>query len=155
MTEAATQQNEAPAVETKAKRVRKPKATVSPEAKEQQAAAAKKQVAEPKPELYGFRSDWSGPSDVTNKNLSRTKIDPARFNMYPQGTVTERDQKSMVALRSQFGGKPFARKNTDAGILRRLIERGLAEFVSGNPDHMDGQFRLTPAGMGKPQKKAA
>lgn len=126
----------------KAKRVRKAK----------EAPAATKTVATPSVELYGFRSGWTGPSDVTNKNLSRTAVDPSRFNAYPDGNVTERDQKAMEALRSQFGGKSFERRNCDAGILRRLMERGLAEHVSGDPKARDSQFRLTSAGQGKPAK---
>jgi hypothetical protein len=118
------------------------KTKTAPKAKAQTKTAAKA-VAQPTVELYGFRSGWTGPSDGANKNLSRTKIDPSRFNAYPQGNMTERDDKNLKALRSAFGTKPFERRNVDAGILRRLMERGYVKHVSGNPDARDGMFAVT------------
>jgi hypothetical protein len=75
--------------------------------------------------------------------------------MFPKGNVTARDQDAMVALRAQFKGGSFERRNVDAGILRRLMERGLAEHKSGNPNAPDGMFALTKAGLGQPTKAAA
>jgi hypothetical protein len=114
-------------------------------------AAAPKKAAAPKPsvETYGFRSGWSGPSDLVNARISRTKLDPSVFNRNPKANVTQRDTDAMIALRSQFGDKPFERRNCDAGILRRLMERGLAQHVGGDCNAAVGTFRLTKAGMGK------
>lgn len=114
-----------------------------------------KSVATPSVEKYGFRTTWTGPSDAVNKNLSRTKIDPTTFNKYPKGAVTERDQAAIVALRHQFGYKEWARKNMDAGIVRRLMERGLVRHASGDPSSLEGKFALTKAGMGAITAKAA
>jgi hypothetical protein len=121
----------------------KTKARASKAAATAKTTAAPKAVATPAVELYGFRSGWTGPSDGANKNLSRTKIDPARFNMYPQGNMTERDDKNLKALKATFGQKPFERRNVDAGIIRRLMERGYVRHVSGSPDAKDGMFAVT------------
>jgi hypothetical protein len=151
-------EGEAPAIEAPAapapKAPRKPRAKkeVAPAKAEKPAKTPK--VATPKPELYGFRSGWTGPSDVTNKNISRTPVDGGRFNSVPNGTVTQRDQDAMVALRKQFGGKSFERKNCDAGILRRLIERGLARHMGGDGVSLTSTYSLTLAGQGKAKPKA-
>lgn len=114
------------------------------------APKAAKAAAKPSIEVYGFRSDWSGPSDLVNKNISRTKIDASRFGMYPKGNVTQRDTDAMVELREQFGAKAFERRNCDAGILRRLMERGLAKPMDLlNVDAPTAMFSLTKAGQGK------
>ena len=107
-----------------------------------------KPAAKPSVELYGFRSDWTGPSDLVNKNVSRTAIDAGKFNAYPKGNVTQRDQDAIVELREQFGAKPFARVNCDAGILRRLMERGLAKNVDAECNAPTSRFALTKAGLG-------
>ena len=128
----ADEQTEAP------KKVRKPRKSAAPKAKVPAKAKGKK-VAKPAPELYAFRSGWTGPSDGANTNLSRTKIDPGCYNRYPQGNTTERDDKNLRALRDQFGvGKTFERRNLDAGIIRRLMERGYLQHKGGSPDATDG-----------------
>lgn len=138
---------------TKTKPVRKSAPKSEAPVQEQQAetpAAATPKAAKPTIELYGFKSGWTGESDVTNARISRTKIDAGRFNLYPKGNVTQRDQDAMVALRSQFGGKQFERRNCDAGILRRLMERGLARPVQNNDTNAPtSKFTLTKAGLGQ------
>lgn len=114
------------------------------------AATPKKAAPKPSVEVYGFKSGWTGPSDVTNARVSKTKIDPARFNAFPNGAVTQRDQDAMVALRSQFKAGPFERRNVDAGILRRLMERGLANAVDAKDVNAPtSKFALTKAGLGQ------
>ena len=109
-----------------------------------------KKAAKPAIEVYGFRSAWTGPSDLVNRNISRTQIVAGCFNSYPKGNVTQRDQDAMVALRAQFGAKAFERKNCDAGILRRLMERGLAKPVSDTDTNaVTSKFTLTKSGLGK------
>jgi hypothetical protein len=147
-----TTETEAPAPKAKTPRVKREKVTKPAKV----AATPKKAVATPAIELYAFRSAWTGPSDVRNKRLSRTKLDASCFNAFPSATVTQRDQDAMVALRKQFGGKAFERRNCDAGILRRLMERGLAKAVdANNVNSPTSKFALTTAGQGKPSKKAA
>jgi hypothetical protein len=70
-------------------------------------------------------------------------IDSSRFGSLMDAPLTERDQKNLSALRSQFGGKAFQRANIDAGILRRLGERGYVEHVSGTGNEATATFRLT------------
>jgi hypothetical protein len=134
-----------------------PKAAAKPKkasAKPKKDAPVKK-AAVPSVEKYGWKSTHTGPSTEVNKNHSRTKVDPAVFNSNPKANVTARDQAAINALRKQFGNKAFERRNIDAGILRRLMERGLAKHVAGDPNTLTGTFALTKAGLGQQAVKAA
>jgi hypothetical protein len=100
-------------------------------------------VAKPSIPMHDLHSDWSGPSDVANSRVSRTPIDPSKFGTLLNAKLTERDQKALATLREQFGFKGFQRANVDAGILRRLGERGFIEHVSGSDNSADAVFKLT------------
>jgi hypothetical protein len=113
----------------------KAKATATP-ATEAPAASTKK-VAAPTIEKYAFSSGWTGPSDGANKNLTRTAVDTSRFGQFPLANMTERDDKNLRALKATFGNKEFDVRNLDAGIIKRLGERGYIAV------RKSGRFALT------------
>lgn len=116
----------------------------APKAKQAAPEAPKaKPVARPTVQMHNFSSGWTGESDGVNRNVSRTPIPVDRFGTLTSAPLTERDQKNLDALRKQFGGKHFERGNLDAGILRRLGERGYIEHVRGASNEATAVFRLT------------
>lgn len=125
-----------------AQRLKKP-ATGTKVRKAPAAKAAAPKAARPSVPMHSFQSGWTGASDGVNTRVSRTKIDSTRFGSLADAPLTERDQQNLAALRSQFGGKQFVRANIDAGILRRLGERGYVEHVSGGMNEATATFRLT------------
>lgn len=158
-TETSTTATEAP----KVKRIRRPSATTPSKATVTKPKATKtatkpikaaKPVAAPKAPKppapkYAFSTGYAGPSDALNSRASRTPIDLSRFGQFTGSVMTERDETAVKALRKQFGEKPFARQNLDAGIIRRLGERGCIVHVSGANNASDAMFRLTNKGLGK------
>ncbi len=104
---------------------------------------APKTAAKPSVPMHSIKTDWSGPSKGVNSRVSRTPIDPAVFGTLPDAAMTERDRKNLIALKAAFGGKQFQRQNLDAGILRRLGERGFIEHVSGGSNEATAIFKLT------------
>jgi hypothetical protein len=105
--------------------------------------ASAKTVAKPTVQMHDFTSGWTGESDGVNRRVSRTPIDASRFGSLMDAPLTERDQKNLAALRSQFAGRQFERGNLDAGILRRLGERGYIQHVSGGNNDANAVFKLT------------
>jgi hypothetical protein len=117
-------------------------ATVRP-APKPKVAAATKTVAKPTVQMHTFSTEWSGASDAVNQNVSRTPIDSSRFGTLLDAKMTERDIKNLAAMRAQFGHRQFERGNLDAGILRRLGERGYVTQVSGGHNDANAVFKLT------------
>ena len=99
-------------------------------------------AAKPKAVKYDFQPGWTGDSSGVNLRVSRTPIPVDRFGT-SQGPLTDRDRANLAELRQQFGGKAFERANLDAGILRRLGERGYLSHVSGEPSEESAKFKLT------------
>lgn len=124
----------APAIKTEAVATPKVKAIKPPPAPK---------VVKPSIPTYGFASAWDGASDATNTRVSRTKIDHTRFGTLKDAPMTDRDIKALDALRGQFGNKAFPRANVDAGILRRLGERGYVQHVQGSEVDPMATFKLT------------
>lgn len=137
----ATRVRKAPAPKIEAP-VKVVKAAKDTRAKAVKPAPAPKAV-KPSIQMHNFASAWEQPSDVTNERVSRTKIDATRFGTLPNAAMTDRDRKALDALRGQFGGKAFSRSNIDAGILRRLGERGFVAHVSGSEVDANATFKLT------------
>lgn len=155
----------ADAAAPKAKRTTKVKPKPAPKAKEAAKPAATKPV-KPKPTpkaerptkpsipAHTFKSGYDGPSDVLTSNASRTAIDLSRFGQHVSAPMTARDEAAVAGLRSTFGAKAFQRSNLDAGILRRLGERGCIVHVSGSAVEATATFRLTNKGLGKAEPRA-
>jgi len=103
-----------------------------------------KVVKAAKPTLvkHDFATGWSGDSAGVNLRVSRTPIDVSRFGS-SNGPLTERDRANLTSFREQFGNKPFERSNLDAGIIRRLGERGYLAHVSGGSNEATAKFKLT------------
>lgn len=127
----------------KAATAKKLKAPASTAKKAAAAAPKKERVARPSVAMHSFQSSYGGPSGPLNARLSRTPIDYGKFNSLSSAPLTDRDRKSLDAIRSTFKQGQFARSNVDAGILRRLGERGYLSHVSGSDVAPDAQFRLT------------
>lgn len=104
-----------------------------------------KVVKAAKPTLvkHDFASNWTGASDGVNLRVSRTAIPVDRFNTRPNDPLTERDRANLTKFRDEFGGKAFERGNLDAGILKRLGERGYLKHVSGAANEATAKFALT------------
>jgi len=99
--------------------------------------------------------DYSGLSSMINSNRKTAiMVAPARAT----GSLTERHQKSLYALRKAYGDKPFGAKGFDNGILRDLLaagiirlKGGITEVIDGKTYHLDGPTNVmvtfTPAGI--------
>ena len=93
--------------------------------------------------MHSLSSKWDGPSDVANSRASRTSIDYSKFGSLPNAKMTDRDRKAYAALESEFGKRQFERANVDAGILKRLGERGYIAHVDGAANDPLARFKLT------------
>lgn len=121
--------------------IKKAAATPAPKATAPVKAAPK--AAKPTTVKHDFASAWTGESDGVNRRISRTQIDASRFGSRANDPLTERDRKNLETFRSQFGNKAFQRSNLDAGILRRLGERGYIAHVSGAGNEATATYKLT------------
>jgi len=119
------------------------------------APAAAKPSAPAKPSVphHTINSGYTGVSDVTNTRASRTEVDYSKFGTMADAKLTDRDRKAITALQGEFGQRQFARANVDAGILRRLGERGYIAHVKGAPTDPLAVVKLT--GKKLPEAKAA
>lgn len=132
---------------TKVVRVRKPK-TIAKPAEGNVSAAPKatvkaEKVAKPSVVAHTFSSSYAGPSGPLNARPSKTPINFGKFGTLLEAALTDRDRKSLAAIRDEFNKGKFARSNVDAGVLRRLGERGLIEHVAGSDVAPDATFKLT------------
>ena len=84
-----------------------------------------------------------GKSPVTNSRKSTTRIQIEKFGTLTHASMTVRDDVALSGLRKAYGGKAFERGNMDAGILRRLGERGHIEYIDGNPASASAKFKLS------------
>ena len=79
-------------------------------------------------------------SPIQVRNTSKTAIRVDRFNTMLDGLLTDRDVAGLRAIKAKHGGRQFERGDWDAGIIRRLGERGKLEAVGD-------KFRLTRNGL--------
>lgn len=86
-------------------------------------------------------------SPVTNKNKSRTALKTGNFGKLTNAVMTDRDVAGLRMMKDRFGARPFNRAGLDAGIIRRLGERGKIEFVDGDIATENARFKLTRAGL--------
>ena len=113
-------------------------------------AATPKRAVKPAVPMHQIAMNgYAGVSGVANERLSRTAINYDKFGTLKDAAMTDRDQKALQALRDEFGKNVFTRANLDAGIIRRLGERGRLEHVGGSPVDPLAKFRLTKLGLGQ------
>lgn len=123
-----------------AKAATKAPANAAPKAPEAKKAP---RATKPTVPMHDVHSNWSGASDVSNTRVSTTPIDYSKFGTLPNAKLTPRDREAIAALDSEFGKRQFERANIDAGIIRRLGERGYVEHVSGASNEPTAMFKLT------------
>ena len=99
--------------------------------------------AKPVIPAYNTQTSYAGESTLVNMRPSKTPIDFSRFGKSADAPMTDRDLKSLEGIRRDFGNKTFMRANYDAGVIRRLGERGYVAHVSGSEVAPDATFRLT------------
>lgn len=80
--------------------------------------------------------DYTGLSSMINNNRKTSvMVAPARAT----GSLTERHQKSLYALRKAYGDKKFGAKGFDNGVLRDLLAAGLIKLSGGVSEVIDGK----------------
>lgn len=84
---------------------------------------------------------------VTPSGPVRTgrNLQPVTLDRVP-GSFTTRDANFLHQLVREFGKKPFARMNFDAGLMSRLAGHGALRHVSGSLDTRDATFAVTDKG---------
>lgn len=87
-----------------------------------------------------FASPW------TNRNRSTTPINTTGFGQKIGDPLTSRRLDMLKNLVEHYGRRAFQRSDLDAAVLFRLGERGLIEFVAGDPSSETCQFRVTERG---------
>lgn len=93
--------------------------------------------------VHGVESAYQGQSPVTNTRKSYTPVTTNNFGRFLDAPMSERDVAGLKMLVKLAGpGKIFQRKDVDAGLLRRLGERGRIQHVKGTPLNELGQFRV-------------
>lgn len=154
------------------KPVRQIKVSTDKPAKKATAPATSKTAIKPKPGTgttrqaaapktnqhveHGLKvASYTGVSTMINNNRqARVMVAPKRAT----GSLTERHQKSLYALRDAYNGARFGVKGFDNGIIRDLMAAGLVKLVGGTTESLDGktyhvdgptalQAQLTPEGL--------
>jgi hypothetical protein len=106
------------------------------------AVAAKAKAAAPAPEVkhearakarftHDMEFAYGGDSPVVTSRKSKTPIRIDEFKSAPNLVLSDRDHAALGPLKQTFGKKPWARGNLDAGILNRLIRKGVVRHVMG------------------------
>lgn len=121
------------------------------------AKPARKAVIKPKPVLkakvkpattvsravHGVESAYQGQSPVTNTRKSYTPVSTNNFGKFLDAPMSDRDVAGLKMLVKLAGpSRIFQRKDVDAGLLRRLGERGKLAHVKGTPLNELGQFKV-------------
>lgn len=110
------------------------------------APVAKAKVVRPqKPSIpmHSISGSYTGASGLTKARATRTEINFQVFGTRPDLPMTDRDEKALADLKLTFEKRTFQRANLDAGILKRLGERGMIEHVSGSGVAPDATFKLS------------
>lgn len=134
---------------TAPKKLKAPASKVAAKAGKPATVAAPKaeKVAKPTVPVHSFESGYTGASGPLNARPSKTPIDFGKFGSLADKALTDRDRESIAAIRAEFQGKQFSRSNVDAGILRRLGERGYLAHVAGSDVSPLATFKLTSKAM--------
>lgn len=139
--------NVAPATKPASKPARKlsGKAVTKP-AKADKPAKPAKAVAAPTADdrQHGFNSNYTGASPVFRQH-GRT-LSPIVLNRVPN-SFTDRDGALLKSLYAHFAGKPFQRRDLDAGAVSRLIGHGYVAHHSGMLNDRYAEFKLSAAGL--------
>lgn len=88
-------------------------------------------------------TSYMGASKAVNLRKSRTLLPLESFGSKIDAILTDRDNDAIKALKTKYGRSEFQRGNLDAGIIRRLGERGIIEHVSGDAMSPQTTFKLT------------
>lgn len=96
---------------------------------------------------HAITPSYTGTSSPFTSRKSRTPIPVEKFNTLPDAHLTERANAALKDIKKAYGSKTFERGNLDAGILRRLGERGYLEYVSGDPASLQCLFKLSKKGL--------
>jgi len=85
---------------------------------------------------------YAGPSSMINANR-KTRI--MLVGERTTGSMTERMQKALYALRKAYAGKQFPAKGFDNGIMRDLAAAGLITLKGGAKETINGKPYLIDA----------
>lgn len=88
-------------------------------------------------------TSYAGTSKPFTRRKSRTRIMVEDFNTIPDAHMTERANAALKDLKGKYAKNEFERGNLDAGIIRRLGERGFIAYVSGDTSSTQCKFKLT------------
>lgn len=105
------------------------KAPVKPVAVEAKPSKTTKATAERVTHNLDFQ--YAGASPVTTTRRSKTALRADEFGTVPDLILSDRDHSLMSPLKQKYGTKAFQRGDLDAGILNRLIRKGVVRHVSG------------------------
>ena len=92
---------------------------------------------------HGLKASYSGTSGIEVGHRSKTAINISLFGKKPDAIMTERDNAALRAIKAKYAKNDFVRGDLDAGILRRLGERGYVAYVSGDAASPQAKFKLT------------
>jgi hypothetical protein len=97
--------------------------------------------------VYEIASQYSGPSTGMNARRSLTALPSSVFGSNPDYVLTPRTEAVAKSLKAEFGSRPFARGNIDAGILKYLAMKGHLKHVGGDLSTEQATLQFTPAAM--------
>lgn len=89
-------------------------------------------------------SGYGGVSDMINANR-KTKIMIKPGGSREAGSMTERMQKSLYALRNAYGQRQFQARGFDNGVLSNLAAAGLITLDGGQTQNISGKDYLLDA----------
>ena len=81
-------------------------------------------------------SAWTGPSDMINKNRAVRIM--MRQNVGADD-LTDRQRKSLYALRKCYNGRAFPAKGFDNGVMAFLVASGMVALSGGQDSNIDGK----------------
>ncbi len=87
------------------------------------------------------------PTRIRNNGASKAAVKVEKFNTLVGYSLTDRDLTGLRAIKTDYNDGVFHRGNIDVGVLRRLGERGLVQYVGGDTASIDARFRLSPTGL--------
>lgn len=84
-------------------------------------------------------SAWTGPSDMLNKNR---KVQIMQRANVTADDLTDRQKKSLYALRKAYAGRGFPAKGFDNGVMAFLAASGMLSLSGGQTATIDGKSYL-------------
>lgn len=117
-------------------------------------ATKAKPVSGDKPvaETFGMRGTYGDRGGASPSfRMHGHKLSPIVTDRIP-GSFSDRDRLTLLDLLATTAGKPFKRRDLDAGLGSRLIGHGYLRYVSGDLASRDCVLQLTARGVnyGKP-----